>query len=186
MSLVEDYHAQHKARLLRLGGLQPSSLSLEYVRKIEALKKEIEALTEQNRSQEETIQEQRRALVKYRAFVSKFSNEEEVSTPTVRDIINAVAEHYRLSPQTVTGPCKTSNIVFPRQIGYYLGRKYGHSLHHIGRAFRRDHSSALHGSKKIEGQAKVDPELCAKIAAIDEILPRVVKERIAASKAFRP
>lgn len=183
MSLVEEYHAQHKARLLRMGGVQESTL-LVAERKIAALKKDIEALSDNNRRQEETIQEQRLALHKYRALASKFADEAEQPTPTMRDIINAVAEHYNLSHHVVTGPCKTNGVAFPRQIAYFLGRKYGHSLHHIGRACRRDHSSALHGSKKIEGQAKHDPELSAKLAIIDNRLHLLVGERIAASKAF--
>ena len=72
-------------------------------------------------------------------------------TPSL--IIDTVAEHFHLTPQDIIGNKKSQNIVYPRQISMYLCQyMLDISMQSIGTELGgRDHSTVLHGIRKIEG-----------------------------------
>ena len=72
-----------------------------------------------------------------------------------RTVIEFVAASYGLPPAALTGDCRRSVVVRPRQFAMYAIRQLcPHlSLNLIGRALGgRDHTTILHGLRKVEGQ----------------------------------
>jgi len=70
-------------------------------------------------------------------------------------VIEFVAASYGLPPAALTGDCRRSVVVRPRQFAMYAIRQLcPHlSLNLIGRALGgRDHTTILHGLRKVEGQ----------------------------------
>ncbi|MGN7099329.1 helix-turn-helix domain-containing protein [Brevundimonas diminuta] len=70
-------------------------------------------------------------------------------------MIEFVAASYDLPPAALTGDCRRSVVVRPRQFAMYAIRQLcPHlSLNLIGRALGgRDHTTILHGLRKVEGQ----------------------------------
>lgn len=70
---------------------------------------------------------------------------------TVDFIIDIVADHYNISAADILSGKRRRNISYPRQICMYLCREYTSvSLDEIGKQMgRRDHTTVLHGIKKI-------------------------------------
>ncbi len=71
-------------------------------------------------------------------------------------IINTVAEHFQISPEDIKGSKRNSEIVFPRQIAMYLCLEMTNAgTKHVGTIMgNRDHSTIIHGQKKIAGEIK--------------------------------
>ncbi len=88
------------------------------------------------------------------------------------DVVDAVSRHYGVAEKDLKGRARTRNIVMPRQVAMYLLREETDiSLEEIGRAIGgRDHTTVMHGIKKIEGQIDTDSELRAAMMAIREDL----------------
>ena len=75
---------------------------------------------------------------------------------TVEDIQRKVAEHYNIRLSDMHSPRRARPVARPRQVAMYLSKQLTeHSLPEIGRKFGgRDHTTIIHGVRKIE-------ELCA-------------------------
>ena len=73
-------------------------------------------------------------------------------------IINVVSEHFGITP---LGQKRSKELVFPRQIVMYLcGDMTNESLQNIGKALGgRDHTTIIHGTKKIASELKTDENL---------------------------
>jgi len=71
-------------------------------------------------------------------------------------IISIVAEHFHVTSDDIKGNKRNSEIVFPRQVAMYLcNTMTSVGLKKIGSEMGgRDHSTVLHGSKKIETEIK--------------------------------
>jgi len=71
---------------------------------------------------------------------------------TLEDITRIVASYYRVKVAEILGKRRTKAITLPRQICMFLSRRLtSHSLQEIGGYYGgRDHSTVLHGIKKIE------------------------------------
>ena len=71
-------------------------------------------------------------------------------------IIETVAEHYHISPQDIISSKRSSNISYPRQIAMYLCKyMIDTSMTDIGIYMGgRDHSTVIHGVKKIESEVE--------------------------------
>ena len=76
-------------------------------------------------------------------------------------IMDVVAEHYNISVSDIISKKKNKEIANPRQICMYLSRKYtDYSLQNIGKALGgRDHTTIIHGTKKIASELKTDENL---------------------------
>ena len=77
-------------------------------------------------------------------------NDKKIITPEY--IINAVAEHYDITPEDIIGTKRNSKVVYPRQIAMYLCRELANiPLKSIGQCMgNRDHTTIMHGCDKIE------------------------------------
>jgi chromosomal replication initiator protein len=95
-----------------------------------------------------------------------YPNKPKEITPTL--IINTVAEHYGVSPDDITSKRRNSEFVLPRQVVMYLCRNMlDISLSNIGKLLnKKDHTTIIHGIKKIEEDLPVNEDLRAKIEII--------------------
>lgn len=89
---------------------------------------------------------------------------------TVPDVVDAVCRHYQVDEKDIKGRQRARKIVLPRQVAMYLLREETEiSLEEIGRAMGgRDHTTVLHGIKKIETAMENDVQLRASIMTIRE------------------
>ncbi|MBQ6833314.1 MAG: chromosomal replication initiator protein DnaA, partial [Lachnospiraceae bacterium] len=84
-----------------------------------------------------------------------------VKEVTPQLIINVVSEHFGINSLDVIGQKRSKELVFPRQIVMYLcGEMTTESLQSIGKALGgRDHTTIIHGTKKIASELKEDENL---------------------------
>lgn len=84
-------------------------------------------------------------------------------TPSL--IINVVAEHFNVSPDDITSKKRNSEFVLPRQIVMYLCRTMTETpLMSIGKILgKRDHTTIMHGIKKITEGVNTSEELRSKV-----------------------
>lgn len=109
-----------------------------------------------------------------RAAMSSLGNDSRESNLNIRQIAQAVAEHYHISLEDMCGKQRDKHIVMPRQVAMYLMRQETQaSLFEIGQLFGgRDHSTVLHAYEKIDQAVNVNPTLRREIVAIREHLLR--------------
>ena len=83
-------------------------------------------------------------------------------------IIKMVAEHYGLSENDLIGQKRTKDIAYPRQIAMYLCQSMTDaSLIQIGKELGgRDHTTVMHGSRKIADDSTKSSELSHTIEVI--------------------
>lgn len=119
------------------------------------------------------IEEMIRKAVAERARVleiaRRMADEQTDKPPSMTAIIRAVCSYFNVTPLDVYSERRTANVVMPRQIVMYLGRKLTpNSYPVIGmRVGRRDHTTAMHAYKKIAAMIEADPEFAAEIAQIE-------------------
>lgn len=91
---------------------------------------------------------------------------------SVDDVLQAVAEHYRVSIEDLQGKQRDKHIVVPRQVAMYLMRQETEaSLLEIGQALGgRDHSTVLHGCDKINREVNENSALRKEVLAIRQQL----------------
>jgi len=91
--------------------------------------------------------------------------------PKVATIIRETAAHYGVAVEDVLSQRRTWKVMRPRQIAMYLAKVLTlRSLPDIGRRFGgRDHTTILHGVRKIEALIEAgDAKIIAEVAAIKE------------------
>lgn len=92
---------------------------------------------------------------------------------TSGDVIQAVCEHFGLEEKELLGRGRARHIAFPRQVSMYLMRKDADvSLEEIGQALNRDHTTVLHGCRKIEDEMETNSILRGDVMTIREQLLR--------------
>lgn len=95
-----------------------------------------------------------------------YPNKPKEITPTL--IINVVAEHFGVKPEDITSKKRNSEFVQPRQVVMYLCRELTDtSLINVGKILgKKDHTTVMHGVKKIEAELLTNEELRSKIDII--------------------
>jgi len=80
---------------------------------------------------------------------------------SIEDIQRKVAEHYNIRLSDLVGPKRLRTVARPRQMAMYLSKQLTtRSLPEIGRRFGgRDHTTIMHGVKKIEELMSIDSQL---------------------------
>jgi Bacterial dnaA protein helix-turn-helix len=90
---------------------------------------------------------------------------------TPREIIFAIAIEFGLTPEQIKGNFRTKECVFARHIAQYLAMRIcGLSSPVVGRIFYRDHTSVLHGWRKVKLRMAEDPALCERIERLEREL----------------
>ncbi len=91
---------------------------------------------------------------------------------TIEEIQRKVAEHYNIRLSDMIGPKRLRTIARPRQIAMYLSKQLTpRSLPEIGRRFGgRDHTTIMHGVRKIEELMTMDSQLSDDIQLLRRLL----------------
>lgn len=91
---------------------------------------------------------------------------------TAKQIIQKVAQHYRLDIEEICSAKRDKHIIVPRQIAMYLLRSELHeSFPNIARALgRKDHTTAMHSVEKMTKMVKLDYSIRESVAEIREKL----------------
>ena len=91
---------------------------------------------------------------------------------TIEEIQRKVAEHYNVRLSDLIGPKRVRTIARPRQIAMYLSKELtSRSLPEIGRRFGgRDHTTIIHGVRKIEELRAGDSQLSEDIDLLRRLL----------------
>ena len=89
---------------------------------------------------------------------------EEKRPVTCELIIETVAEHFNISPDDIKSTKRNKEIAYPRQICMYLCRKMtADSLQAVGNSLgKKDHTTIIHGEKKISDDLKKDEKFIYK------------------------
>lgn len=97
------------------------------------------------------------------------ANDRKVS---IEEIQRKVAEHYNIRLSDMIGPKRVRTVARPRQIAMYLAKQMtSRSLPEIGRRFGgRDHTTIMHGVKKIEELRGADRSLAEDIDLLRRLL----------------
>lgn len=91
---------------------------------------------------------------------------------TIEEIQRKVAEHYNIRLSDMIGPKRLRNIARPRQVAMYLAKQLTpRSLPEIGRRFGgRDHTTIMHGVRKIEELMTLDSQLADDLQLLRRLL----------------
>lgn len=91
---------------------------------------------------------------------------------TIEEIQRKVAEHYNIRLSDMIGPKRVRTIARPRQIAMYLSKQLtSRSLPDIGRRFGgRDHTTIMHGVKKIEELMTADSQMSDDLQMLKRLL----------------
>jgi chromosomal replication initiator protein len=94
------------------------------------------------------------------------------SDVTVDDVIRVVADYFKIKSQDIKSERRTQSIALPRQIAMFIARtKLNCSYPELGEKFGgKDHSTIIHGVRKIEEKIKKDSQLKF---MIDEIVKKI-------------
>lgn len=83
---------------------------------------------------------------------------QEFSKPSVNRIVGVVADFYSLTPAQIMGKTRVAQIALARHIAMYLCKNLlGMNYTEIGKAFGKDHTSAMSGIQKVEKLRETDP-----------------------------
>jgi len=91
---------------------------------------------------------------------------------TIEEIQRKVAEHYNIRLADMIGPKRLRTIARPRQVAMYLSKQLTpRSLPEIGRRFGgRDHTTIMHGVKRIEELMAMDSQLADDLQLLRRLL----------------
>ncbi len=91
---------------------------------------------------------------------------------TVEEIQRKVSEHYNIRLSDLIGPKRVRTIARPRQVAMYLAKHLtSRSLPEIGRRFGgRDHTTVMHGVKRIDELKSVDDQIAEDIELLRRAL----------------
>ncbi|MGB4827869.1 MAG: chromosomal replication initiator protein DnaA [Paracoccaceae bacterium] len=91
---------------------------------------------------------------------------------TIEEIQRKVAEHYNIRLADMIGPKRLRTIARPRQVAMYLAKQLTpRSLPEIGRRFGgRDHTTIMHGVRKIEELMALDSQLADDLQLLRRLL----------------
>src|SRR5512139_1062166 len=156
MSLVDQYAAERKARLKRLGAIPTNRTVSKLVEANLLPKKQPEIIV---------------PPVTY--FYPGFWMWELISLPatmpiTIANIQSVTASVFNIPAIEIRSQRRTSDVVLPRHVAMYLCKEMTeHSLPKIGRLFGgKDHTTVLHAVTKIAGMIETDADLARKVEGI--------------------
>jgi chromosomal replication initiation ATPase DnaA len=91
------------------------------------------------------------AVIKQYRLVAYFRPKTEISRPRIHEIISEVAKRHGVTPIAIISDRRNTKLVAARHEAMWRARnETTYSLPRIGRAFRRDHTTVLHGVAKHE------------------------------------
>ena len=161
-----------RARRERLARFKAAAARLEKPPEIEAPKEVYKITPEELR--QEALQESERKALELTKEISRLRDaldqmEEQTSDQiTLRQIILAVCAYYNVPKIDLLSKRRNSHLTIARHVAFYLARKHTlMSQPMIGKFMKRDHTSVIHGVRKIANQALTDPILAEDIKIIE-------------------
>ena len=86
----------------------------------------------------------------------------------IADILDVVCRRYGVRPEEIKSPRRKAELKTPRQIAMYLSARLAQrSLTQIGAALLRDHTTVLHGVRKIEAMVEEDAALRSTVGELE-------------------
>lgn len=118
----------------------------------------VNLLQAQVRDLKDQIGDMQIVIGRQRRLIVRLAESDDLEYPKVSEIIRAVCDFYNITKANITSNSRTIKFTLPRQVAYFLSRELTRlSLPEIGRRMGgRDHTSVLHGFRKIEGLLKTD------------------------------
>lgn len=163
MSLVEEFHRAHKQRLARMQAPPRVEPKME-VRQPPVV--EFDTV--------EAWIKRQKAIPLPQAKEPWFSitAEYDPAGPSMGQIMSAVAKHFNVSKNDLMSASRSADVAYPRQIAYYLCRTLTlKSFPEIGRKIGgRDHTTALHGFRKIQRLMRTDLCVAYDVAHVEAML----------------
>lgn len=92
--------------------------------------------------------------------------------PKIEDVVRAVCKYFDLTKSQLTSARRTAPVVYARQIAMYLCKYHTtKSYPEIGRRLGdRDHTTVLHGHRKVESMILKDAALAYDVAHLEAML----------------
>lgn len=89
-----------------------------------------------------------------------------------QDVLEEVSRYYSVSVNDMIGSSRVREILVPRQIAMYIGKKHLHlSFVRLGEIFsHRDHTTVMNAVKKIEKQMQNDAQVLREVRSIEREL----------------
>lgn len=171
MSLVDQLHAARKARLERLGATPKRKAAKELKQVIELQDGIIEDAGETVDVPDAVTDWVKRQKAIFKELLSVVSPEEDAQVD-MGTIIRVTSTYYGISRNDVLSDRRTARIARARQVAYFLCKNLSRrSFPEIGRKFGgRDHSTIIHGVRKIEREVRQDTALAYDVAQIKKSL----------------
>ncbi|MCW5937089.1 MAG: chromosomal replication initiator protein DnaA [Fimbriimonadaceae bacterium] len=110
------------------------------------------------------------------AVVEKYYRNIGAAKPSFDQILDSVSKHYKIPPSDIKGSSRKAPIAHARHVAVYVTREItGDSWKHIGALFgNRDHTSVMHGYRKIREMMNRDKELNASVQLlINNLFPEI-------------
>ena len=122
-----------------------------------------------------------------RRFISRHEDLRDIApVVSVREVVIAVCEHFKISPQNLLGRGRHREFSKPRHLVCLLAHELTYqSLCDIGRAMDRDHTTILHGVRTTRLAIKKDPALARAYQELTAILEAKHKVTDAEEQAIR-
>jgi chromosomal replication initiator protein len=91
---------------------------------------------------------------------------------TFQDTLEAVSRYYSVSIQDMIGSSRVREVLIPRQIVMYIGKRYLRmSYVRLGEAFsNRDHTTVMNAVEKIQRRMQSDPQILREVRALEQEL----------------
>lgn len=160
MSLAQQLHNEHKARLARMSVHKPRP----------APKPVVVAVRQPRGTKPVNPEPFYKSMWFYDLINPK--NIEPKPDPTVLSIREAVCKYFRVRAADLESSRRYWGLVHPRQCAFYLARHHtGFSLPQIARRFGdRDHTTILHGVRQIEKKMMLDWRVAYDIAHLEAMI----------------
>jgi chromosomal replication initiator protein len=96
---------------------------------------------------------------------------------SIDDIVKAVCSTYDVTYSDILSNNRTQPLATARQVAMFLARKLtGNSLPSVANAFKRNHTTVLHGTQSVQKRIDVEYDLKKTIEQITEQLGRKPSE----------
>lgn len=68
----------------------------------------------------------------------------------IADMLDSVCKHFNVTREQLVGKDRHASLALARHVAAWLLRQHGYSFPEIGAMLARDHSSIMHGVRKVE------------------------------------
>lgn len=93
--------------------------------------------------------------------------------------VRHIAAYLNIEPDAITGPTRVSRVCLGRHLTCYVLSRHGLIPMQIARFINRDHSSVVHGIKRIQQCLATHPEVAAYLALLPDTPRRIVDATLA-------